>query len=399
MATKNAFIAAVPLDRLKVWVLAPSLVTQDANIDYYYDFTQSIEEYTRAFAGLGISWQWQPVTMNSYREVIETIHAEQEAGEIYPLVLNLCDGDEINGTPGISVVQLLTEKHLTYTGADEYFYRVTTSKIPMKKAFDKARVPTAKWEAILTREQDTSGIFERLGSPIIVKPAVSGGSMGVGIRNVVHNETELNEQVQRMFDGYRGWNLAADGIIAEEFITGPEFTVMIVGSSRHKRQCMVLEPVERVFHPSLPDQEKFLSFDRLWEIYEDETPMPGDDNFYDYRLPDAALIEQIKQISMDAYAAVKGTGYTRVDLRMDQQTGKISVLEVNAQCGLSEDEDYTSIGAILRVSGLGFSAMLVEVINDAFRRKVQEPVAIKEKSKTPVVPLTPAAPASRKKVK
>lgn len=399
MATKTAFIAAVPLDRLKVWVLAPSLVTQDANIDYYYDFTQSIEEYTRTFAELGISWQWQPVTMNTYREIIEMIHAEQEAGELYPLVLNLCDGDEINGTPGISVVQLLTEKHLTYTGADEYFYRITTSKIPMKKAFDKAHVPTAKWEAILTREQNTSGIFERLGAPIIVKPAVSGGSMGVGIRNVVHNETELNEQVQRMFDGYRGWNLATDGIIAEEFITGPEFTVMIVGSSRHKRQCMVLEPVERVFHPSLPDQEKFLSFDRLWEIYEDETPMPGDDNFYDYRLPDAALIEEIKQISMDAYVAVKGTGYTRVDLRMDQQTGKISVLEVNAQCGLSEDEDYTSIGAILRVSDLSFTAMIVEVINDAFRRKVQEPVAIKEKSKTPVVPLTTAAPAPRKKVK
>jgi D-alanine-D-alanine ligase len=127
--------------------------------------------------------------------------------------------------------------------------------------------------------------------------------------------------------------------------------------------------------------------------------MPGDDNFYDYRLPDATLIEQIKQISMDAYAAVKGTGYTRVDLRMDQQTGKISVLEVNAQCGLSEDEDYTSIGAILRVSNISFTAMIVEVINDAFRRKVQEPVAIKEKSKTPVVPLTTATPASRKKVK
>src|SRR6476620_253210 len=125
MATEAAFIAAVPLDRLKVWVLAPSLVTQDANIDYYYDFTQSIEEYTRTFAELGINWQWQPVTMNSYREIIDTIYSEQEAGDVYPLVLNLCDGDEINGTPGISVVQLLTEKNLTYTGADEYFYRVT----------------------------------------------------------------------------------------------------------------------------------------------------------------------------------------------------------------------------------------------------------------------------------
>ena len=34
------------------------------------------------------------------------------------------------------------------------------------------------------------------------------------------------------------------------------------------------------------------------------------------------------------------------------------MLEVNAQCGLSEDEDYTSIGAILRYSGKTFSDLV-----------------------------------------
>src|SRR6266704_1300473 len=52
-------IAAKP----KVWVLAPHLHTGDANVDYYYDFSQSIQEYTKAFAELGIEWKWQPVTM------------------------------------------------------------------------------------------------------------------------------------------------------------------------------------------------------------------------------------------------------------------------------------------------------------------------------------------------
>ena len=72
---------------------------------------------------------------------------------------------------------------------------------------------------------------------------------------------------------------------------------------------------------------------------------------------------------MDAYIATGGTGYTRVDIRMDQQTGKLYVLEVNAQCGLSEDENYTSIGAILRMSGHSFTGLITEIINDAFRRK------------------------------
>jgi D-alanine-D-alanine ligase len=393
-----AFIAPVPLDRLKVWVLAPHLVTEDANIDYYYDFSQSIAEYTKVFEEFEIEWKWQPVTMADYTVIIETIVEEQNAGTHYPVVVNLCDGDEINGTPGISVVQLLEEKKIVYTGSDEFFYRITTSKIPMKKAFDKAKVPNAKWEAILSPGQDTSGIFERLGTPIIVKPSVSGGSMGVGIKNVVHTEEELNEQVQRMFEGYRGWNLAADGIIAESFVTGPEFTTMIVGSHKHPKQCRIYEPVERVFHDSLPEHEKFLSFDRLWEIYEDETPMPGEENFYEYRLPDASLHEAIKQVSLDAYLSVKGTGYTRIDIRMDQQTGKLYVLEVNAQCGLSEDEDYTSIGAILRVSDTSFSELVAEIINDAFRRKIQQPVIIKDAPGAPVVPLT-AGRASRKKIK
>lgn len=394
----SAFISAVPVHRLKVWVLAPDLVTQDANIDYYYDFSQSIAEYTKSFAELNIPWQWQPVTVNDYTQIIETIVAEKISGTYLPLVFNLCDGDEVNGTPGISVVQLLEEKGLAYTGSDAFFYRITTSKIPMKQAFDKARVPTAKWEAIISREQNTQGIFERLGSPIIVKPAVSGGSMGVGVKNVVRTQEELNEQVRQMFDGYRGWNLAADGIVAEEFITGPEFTTLIVGSSKHPAQCKVYEPVERVFHESLPDTEKFLSFDRLWEIYEEEEPMPEDASFYEYRSPEKSLHTAIKQISLDAYTSVKGTGYTRIDIRMDQKTGQLYVLEVNAQCGLSEDEDYTSIGAILRMSGQSFTELIVEIINDAFRRRMYQPVKVMDSPVAPVVPLS-AGRTSRKKIK
>ncbi|NCI48254.1 D-alanine--D-alanine ligase family protein [Sediminibacterium soli] len=398
MEKASPFIASVPADRLKVWVLAPSLVTNDANIDYYYDFSQSIAEYTSVFSALGISWQWQPVTIQDYAAVIDGIAAEKQSGQTEPLVFNLCDGDEVNGTPGISVVRLLEEKGLVYTGSDEYFYRITTSKIPMKRAFDKAGVPTAKWEAILSPGQDVSGIFDRLGTPLIVKPAVSGGSMGVGTRNVVYNETQLREQLANMFEGYRGWNLSSDGVIAEAFITGPEFTTLIVGSSKHPKQCRVYQPVERVFHESLPDNEKFLSFDRLWEIYEEEAPMPGDACFYEYRLPDEALHDALKKTSLDAYLSVKGTGYTRVDLRMDAATGKLFVLEVNAQCGISEDEDFTSIGAILRVSDASFTSLVTEIINDAYRRYIQQPHKVKEETGAQVVPLT-AGRAQRKKIR
>ena len=367
MAALKPLLSSFTNHQIKVWVLAPLLETNDANIDYYYDFSQSIAEYEKTFAELGIEWQWQPVTINDYPAIIDLIVKEKDFAHKTPVVFNLCDGDEVNGTPGISVVKLLEEKGLIYTGSDEYFYRITTSKIPMKKAFDKALVPSAKWKAIHDKD-DINNIFELLGTPVIVKPSISGGSMGVGIKNVVHNQTELQEQVNKMFDGYRGWDLAADGLIAESFITGPEFTVLISGSYNNPKDAKIYTPVERVFHASLPEQEKFLSFDRLWEIYEDETPMPNEANFYEYALPDASLIDEIKKISWDAFVACKGCGYTRADIRMEKETGKLYVLEVNAQCGLSEDEDYTSIGAILRFSGVSFTELVAEIINDAFIR-------------------------------
>jgi D-alanine-D-alanine ligase len=53
---------------------------------------------------------------------------------------------------------------------------------------------------------------------------------------------------------------------------------------------------------------------------------------------------------------------------MDAATGQLYVLEVNAQCGLSEDENYTSIGAILRVNQTSFTQLIQEVLLDALRR-------------------------------
>jgi D-alanine-D-alanine ligase len=201
--------------------------------------------------------------------------------------------------------------------------------------------------------------------------------MGVSVKNVVHTEEELKTRVDEIYKGYRGWNLLVDGIFVEQFITGPEFTTFITGSADDPENCVVYEPVERVFHSSLPEGEKFLSFDRLWEIYEDETPMPGNENFYEYQKVAPELVPALKKLSLEAYRSCGGKGYTRIDIRQDKDTGKLYMLEVNAQCGLSEDEDYTSIGAILKVSKVSFTSVIAEILHDALRRKVSADAAKK----------------------
>lgn len=356
----------IPNNKLKIWLLVPHLESGDPNLQYYYDFTQSLNEYQKVFDEMKIDWKWQPVTIQNYRAIIDEI-AFSANGQM-PLVLNLCDGDEINGTPGISVVHYLEQKRLCYSGSSADFYHNTTSKITMKKAFDQCGVSTPNWEVIENSDHCIEGIFDRIGSPLILKPAISGGSLGISIKNVVHTEEELCQQIKLLNSGYRGWDLSSGGLIAEQFIKGPEFTTLIVGSSSRPEQCIHYLPVERVFHSSLPDTEKFLSFDRLWEFYEDEAAMPGEENFFDYYLPPAELIEPLQQLTHDAYVAVNGCGYARTDIRMDAQTKKLYVLEVNSQCGLSEDEDHTSIGAILRVSGKTFAQLVIEIIQDALKK-------------------------------
>jgi D-alanine-D-alanine ligase len=352
---------------LKVWVLAPFVESSDENISYYYDFSQSIEEYTKVFTELNIVWQWQPVTLENYQIIINSIVEESAINNFSPLVFNLCDGDELNGTPGISVIRYLDKLQLKYTGADEYFYHITTSKADMKKAFDEHNVCNAPWKSIESFSDIDDDIFKTIGTPIIVKPAISGGSMGVGKTNVVHSVNELKEQVNKMFEGYRGWNLNAGGIIAEAFITGPEFTVFITGNYDDQSSAHIYTPVERVFHQSLSDEEKFLSFDRLWEIYEEEDAMPNEENFYEYQLPKTDLIESIKQLSWNAYVACKGKGYTRVDIRMNSKTNELFVLEANAQCGISDDENFTSIGAILKHSNISFTSLVKEIIENSLK--------------------------------
>ncbi len=350
-----------------VWVLAPFIETEDPNLKYYYDYTQSIEEYTKVFNEVGCEWRWLNVTFAQIDEKVKEIanYPTQKT----PIVINLCDGDELNSIPGVSVIHALEKHGLIYTGSDDHFYRITTSKIPMKEAFDKAGVSTPNWAVIDPRNVNIPALFKEIGQTLIVKPAISAGSMGLSIKNVVSNEAEMEAVINDMLNGYRGWKLDTGGIFVEEFINGREFTTLVVGSSTVPDQISFYPPAERVFHASLPEKEQFLSFDRLWETYDSEAPLPDQSFLYNYKEPDNELIKHLQLISLEAFKSVGGMGYGRLDIRMKRETKKLYVLEVNAQCGLSEDENYTSIGAILRFARKSFTYLIIEIIEDALKRK------------------------------
>ena len=89
--------------------------------------------------------------------------------------------------------------------------------------------------------------------------------------------------------------------------------------------------------------------------------MPNEENFYEYAPAPSSFQQMLQQLTLDAYVAVGGKGYARLDIRMDAN-GNCYVLEVNAQCGLSADENYTSIGAILRFAQASFTDLIQEIM-------------------------------------
>lgn len=344
-------------------VLVPEAEAIDPSIAYFADYSQSLDELTRAFAALGRRWRWTPVTVSSYAAALDAIvEASAADKQPLPLVVNLCDGDESNAIPGVAVIEALTARGFAFTGADAAFYRLTTSKLPMKAAFDAQGVPTAPWHA-LQPDDDADAVLAAVGTPAIVKPAVSAGSMGVSTSSVVHTADALRAQTQALATGYHGWNLLGGGVLVERYIAGREFTTLIVGDAGDADRARIFAPVERVFHETLPPTEQFLSYDRLWEVYEREAPLPNGEYLWQYGPVDGALADAIVRTSWAAYEAVGGRGYGRVDLRQDAATGALYVLEVNAQCALSEDENYTSVGAILRLSGTTFAELIAAVIS------------------------------------
>ena len=79
------------------------------------------------------------------------------------------------------------------------------------------------------------------------------------------------------------------------------------------------------------------------------------------------LDEELVDLAKRAYCAVGGYSYARVDVRRDTVNGKLSVLEVNANCGLSGD-DQTSTGSMLQLMGWNYPGLLLRIIDQTLQR-------------------------------
>jgi D-alanine-D-alanine ligase len=346
---------------LLIWAFIPYSI-RDGRLDGYdFDTAQSKCELAQAFQALNLAWIWQPVVDANVDEIILQVTESRKREEI--IVLNLCDGIEGTGTPGPGVLRALEQAGIPFTGANSEFYEISTSKLRMKEMLVTAGVPTPPFEA-LPRSGPLKGVCARIGAPVLVKPDVSAASAGVHQRSRVGRDEDVEARRDELLKAIVPWYCDPRMIFAEQFIQGPEFTVFVMGDWRNPSSVRCLPAAERVFNTSVPEEEKFLSYDRHWGFYCEESAPPDGLPFYGYGGCDPSIARGIEEMAGAAYVAVRGCGYARVDLRMDRATGELFVLEVNANCGLSED-DQTSIGSILKLAGMTLADLLRAILNSA----------------------------------
>ncbi|KAF9586416.1 hypothetical protein BGW38_005356 [Lunasporangiospora selenospora] len=403
---ENNLTAPEPVVCWSVHVLAPYALVKNINPDK--DDIEHDDSYFKSTSPLGeqMVTEWCP----KYRQAQVQISHEKaikgaavgdpviasavpvaSAGNtvlLKTVILNFVDGMETDGWPGISVIRELERRSLAFTGADSVLYYLDSDKARIKRHLVESQTSTPgyfdvyssldqeQWKAYMDSRRGRGDFYRSVdnedaeiahrqcpmdqnGDDRVFKEQddrfEDDSSRGLSTKSVVDTPEEGYIQAMKI---KRIWG----PVYVEEYITGREYTVLVSGSK--ETGFRVYKALERVFRSSVPERERLLTQDMKW----------GDNNYgSDESVSTASWWMQIcseedqmrlQPLARDIYASFGGNGYCRMDLREDQRTGKVYVVDVNANCAVDGDEDG-SMGKILRASGLTLGQLFESLIQDA----------------------------------
>ena len=238
---------------------------------------------------------------------------------------------------------LLEMAGIPFVGADALTLGLTLDKVMAKKIFIAEAIPTPKFFEI----KDTNSLadIDHLKFPLIVKPRFEGSSKGMSEDSRVEDMEELKKQAGYIVKTYK------QPALVEEFISGQEFTVAIVGNSPPQVMPMVQIKIDG----RLKLNDKFYTFARITS------------NRLEYICPARAsqeLKNKIVELALKSYNAVECRDFGRVDFRVDKDEN-VYVLEINPLPSLST-EDVFPIAA--RAMGLTYEQIIGKILNSALER-------------------------------
>ncbi len=258
------------------------------------------------------------------------------------IVFNISEG--VSGRNRESQVPILLEMAgIPFVGADALTLGLTLDKIMAKKIFIAEGVPTPKFLEIKNSDSFTDA--DHLKFPLIVKPRFEGSSKGLNENSRVENMEELKNQARYIINSYK------QPALVEEFISGQEFTVAIIGND----PAIAMPIIQIKIDGHLKLNNRFYTFARITS------------NRLEYVCPahiTEELNKKIADIALKAYNAVECYDFGRVDFRVDND-GNPYVLEINPLPSLSTEDVFPIVA---KQAGLSYEQMIGKIINSALKR-------------------------------
>lgn len=277
------------------------------------------------------------------KPVIESIRAIDNAGD-YDVYFNLCDGADNprEDYDGIDIVRALEKLQLPFTGANSRFY--DPSRGEMQSVAETNGIGFARGANVTN--VDELDAAESLTYPLIVKHPQSFASTAMTRNSRVESPSKLREQVKRICNRFGSARV-------EEFIDGPEFTVLVVDNPDDLVHPFVYPPAELIFPPG----ENFLHSRVKWKEW-----------VYLKPVKDKTLSLNLMEMSRKMYLAMGGVGYARCDIRMGSD-GHLYMIEINPNCGiLFKPEDLGPADVMMEYDSEGHAGFLDRIFRAAIIR-------------------------------
>ena len=227
-----------------------------------------------------------------------------------------------------------------YAGAGVLGSALAMDKIAAKNALLAAGVPQAAFMGFHADEisEDTAEVLlSRLGSPVFVKPANMGSSVGVGRAETVD---EVNEALH-LAASYDEW------IVVEEAIVGREIEIAVLGN-RSPRTSLPGEIVAGADFYTYEDKYH----DGVAKLL---IPAPLDE----------AEIQEMQRLAVAAYRALRVEGLARADFFYEPEGRGWLVNELNTMPGFTPISMYPKMW---EASGVSYADLIDELIGLAYDR-------------------------------
>ena len=283
--------------------------------------------------------------LNNHRTLITDL---QKMRDKIDLVFNLCDeGFNNEATKELHIPALLEIMKLPYTGSNPQTLAYCYDKSLIRGIATEIGVPVA--DAFLITADEN--LFElNIPFPVIAKPNFGDSSFGITQKNVAYSIEELADAIMRIRKQF-GYGKP---ILVEEFLTGAELSVGIIGNTDNYTVLPIIEEDYSNLPEGLP---KICGYEAKWM---QDSPYMKTLKSIRATVPPNVEQELINH-SLKLFERLDCRDYSRFDWRLNS-LGEPKILEVNPNPGWCWD------GHLAKMSYFGkldYSEMLEAIINAA----------------------------------